>query len=125
MREAFQAVEIITTFVLQINRAMREQKLQERLLQLRTERQIPSQDLAKALGVEPPMYSRMERGSRSIKEEHLRKIADFYQVDCDELHALWIADKFCKLAQGMPHKVLGQAISILNHEWELDNGEGE
>ena len=125
MREAFQALEIITTFVLQINRVVREKKLQERLLRLRTERQIPSQDLAKALGVEPPMYSRMERGTRNIKEEHLRKIADFYQVDCDELHALWIADKFCKLAQGMPHKVLGQAISILNHEWELDNGEGE
>lgn len=71
------------------------------------------------------MYSRMERGTRNIKEEHLRKIAEFYHVDCDELHALWVADKFCKLAQGMPHKVLEQAISILNHEWEQDNGEGE
>lgn len=102
---------------------MKEKKLLERLYQLRTERQIPSQDLAKALGVEPPMYSRMERGSRNIRVEHLKKIAEFYHVDCDELHALWVADKFNEFAQGLPQKVFEQAMSILNHDRSKSNGE--
>lgn len=92
---------------------MREKKLLERLYQLRTERQILFQDLARALGVELPMYSRMERGSRNIKVELLKKIAEFYQVDCDELHALWVVDKLSEFAQGLPQEVFEQAISIL------------
>ena len=118
-------MEIFTIFVPEIKRVMSEKKLLERLYQLRTERQILSQDLAKALGVEPPMYSRMERGSRNIRVEHLKKIAEFYNVDCDELHALWVADKLSEFAQGLPQKVFKQAISILNSERDIDNGEGQ
>lgn len=94
----------------------KEKKLPERLYQLRTERRIPSQDLAKALGVEPPMYSRMERGTRNMKMEYLPKIAEFYQIDCNELHALWVADKLSEFTQGMRDEVLEQAISIVLKE---------
>lgn len=121
----FQLLEIFAIFAPEIKSVMREKKLLERLHQLRTERQIPSQDLARILGVEPPMYSRMERGSRNIKMEHLKKIAEFYQVDCDELHALWVADKLSEFAQGLPQEVFEQAISILNRERDKDNGEKE
>lgn len=100
---------------------MREKKLPERLYQLRTERCIPSQDLAKSLGVEPPMYSRMERGTRNIKIEHLQKIAEFYQIDCNELHSLWVADKLCEFTQDLPDEVLEQAISIVNAERGISN----
>ena len=120
-----QLLEIFAIFVAQIKSVTREKKLLERLYQLRTERQIPSQDLAKALGVEPPMYSRMERGSRNIKMEHLKKIAEFYHVDCDALHALWVADKLREFAQGLPQEVFEQAISILNRERDKDNGAKE
>lgn len=92
---------------------MREKKLLGRLYQLRTERHIASLELAKLLGVEPPMYSRMERGTRNIKFEHLQKIAEFYQTDCDELHALWLADKLSELTQDLPDEILEQAILIL------------
>ncbi|KXB33689.1 DNA-binding helix-turn-helix protein [Bacteroidales bacterium KA00251] len=118
-------MEIFAIFVPEIKRVMREKKLLERLYKLRTERQIPSQELARILGVEPPMYSRMERGSRNIKVEHLKKIAEFYHVDCDELHALWVADKLSEFAQGLPQEVFEQAISILNRERDKDNGEGQ
>ena len=121
----FLLLEIFTIFVPEIKSVMREKKLLERLYQLRTERQIPSQDLAKILGVEPPMYSRMERGSRNIKVEHLKKIAEFYHVDCDELHVLWVADKLSEFAQGLPQEVFEQAISILNRERDKDDGEGQ
>ncbi len=102
---------------------MREKKLLRHLYQLRIERQIPSQDIARTLGVEPSMYSRMERGTRNIRVEHLKKIAEFYQVDCDELHALWIADQLSEITQGISQKVFEQAMSILNRDRDKDNGE--
>lgn len=94
----------------------KQSRLSDRLYQLRTERRIPSQDVAKALGVEPPMYSRIERGTRNIKIEHLKKIAEFYQIDCNELHSLWVADKLAEVTQDMPDEVLEQAVAILNTE---------
>ncbi len=118
-------MEIFAIFAPEIKKVMREKKLLYRLYQLRTERQIPSQDLSKALGRVPPMCSRMERGARNIKMEHLEKIAEFYQVYCDELHTLWVADKLSEFAQGLPQEVFEQAISILNRERDKDNGEGQ
>lgn len=100
---------------------MREKKLPERLYQLRTERRIPSQDLARALGVEPPMYSRMERGTRNVKIEHLQKIAEFYQIDYNELHSPWVADKLSEFTQDMPDEVLEQAALIVNKERGINN----
>ena len=95
----------------------KQSRLSDRLYQLRTERRIPSQDVAKALGVEPPMYSRIERGTRNIKIEHLKKIAEFYQIDCNELHSLWVADKLAEVTQDMPDEVLEeQAVAIVNTE---------
>ena len=102
---------------------MREKKLLRHLYQLRIERQIPSQDIARTLGVEPSMYSRMERGTRNIRVEHLKKIAEFYQVDCDELHTLWVADQLSEITQGIPQKVFEQAMLILNRDRDKDNGE--
>ncbi|MBR8769880.1 helix-turn-helix domain-containing protein [Porphyromonas levii] len=94
----------------------KQSRLSDRLYQLRTERRIPSQDVAKALGVEPPMYSRMERGTRNIKIEHLQKIAEFYQINCTELHSLWVADKLAEFTQDMPDEVLEQAVAIVSIE---------
>lgn len=94
----------------------KQSRLSDRLYQLRTERRIPSQDVAKALGVEPPMYSRIERGTRNIKIEHLKKIAEFYQIDCNELHSLWVADKLAEVTQDMPDEVIEQAVAIVTTE---------
>ena len=84
---------------------IKQTKLSERLYQLRTERRIPSQELAKILGVEPPMYIKIERGTRNVKIEYLQKIADFYQIDYNELHSLWAADKLNEVAQELPNEV--------------------
>ena len=99
----------------------KQSRLSDKLYQLRTERRIPSQVVAKALGVEPPMYSRMERGTRNIRLEHLRKIAAFYQIDCNELHSLWVADKLADFTQDMADGVLEQAVSIVNKERGIGN----
>ena len=93
-------------------------KLADKLYLLRAERRLQSKDVASVIGVEPPMYSRIEKGERNIKPEQLQKLAEFYHIDIEELHALWLADKVCEVAIGMPAEVTKKAISIVNHELE-------
>lgn len=97
-------------------------KLSEKLYQLRTERYISSQKLAMLLSVDPPMYSKIERRTRNVKIEHLQKIADFYQIEYNELHSLWAANKLNEVALKLPNEVFEQALTIISHNREGKNG---
>lgn len=50
-------------------------------------------DLAEALSVDVPMYSRYERGQRPLKAQHIPIIASKLNVNGSELRKMWIADK--------------------------------
>lgn len=50
-------------------------------------------DLAEALSVDVPMFSRYERGQRPLKEEHIPIIASILKVDGATLRKMWIAEK--------------------------------
>lgn len=54
---------------------------------------LAQKEIAEALAVDVPMYSRYERGQRLLKEEHIPIIASKLNVDCTELRKMWIADK--------------------------------
>lgn len=54
---------------------------------------LSQKDLAEALSVDVPMYSRYERGQRPLKEEHISIIASKLNVDGTLLRKMWIADK--------------------------------
>lgn len=54
---------------------------------------LAQKELAEALSVDVPMYSRYERGQRPIKEEHIPIIASKLNVDFNELRKIWVADK--------------------------------
>lgn len=49
--------------------------------------------LAIALDIDIPMYSRIERGDRRAKKEQVILLSDILHIDRDELLSLWIADK--------------------------------
>lgn len=54
---------------------------------------LAQKNIAEALSVDVPMFSRYERGQRPLKEEHIPIIASKLSVECSELRKLWIADK--------------------------------
>lgn len=54
---------------------------------------LSQKDIAEALIVDVPMYSRYERGQRTLKEEYIPIIASKLNVDSAELRKMWIADK--------------------------------
>ena len=58
-------------------------KLCERLRELRIEKELTQNDVAKFLCVDRVTYTRYENGERQIMPEDLSKLADFYDVSVD------------------------------------------
>ena len=64
----------------------------ERIRTLRKEQGVLQRALAKAIGVDVPMYSRYEHGERRPKREQVLKLARLLHTDANELVALWLAE---------------------------------
>jgi transcriptional regulator with XRE-family HTH domain len=65
----------------------------ERIKQLRDDRQIPQRKLAAALDIDTASYCKIEKGERRARKEHIPIIAELLQGDSDELLTLWLADQ--------------------------------
>ena len=57
----------------------------QRLRDMREDFDLKQQNIADLLGIQQTVYSRYERGARTIPLEHLLKLADFYGVSLDFL----------------------------------------
>ena len=57
----------------------------QRLRDLREDADLNQTDIAEYLGIQQTVYSRYERGVRTIPLEHLIRLADFYNVSLDYL----------------------------------------
>ena len=65
----------------------------DKIRQLREEKQLLQRQLASALEIDTPMYSKIERGDRPAKREQVVIIAKILSTDENELISLWLADK--------------------------------
>ena len=65
----------------------------DKIRQLREEKQLLQRQLASALEIDTPMYSKIERGDRSAKREQVVTIAKLLNIDEKELLSLWLADQ--------------------------------
>ena len=65
----------------------------EKIKQLRLSSGKLQKDLAKAIGVDVPAYSRYEHGERRPKREQVLRLARIFKTDADELVAAWLADE--------------------------------
>jgi len=65
----------------------------EKIKQLRISSGKLQKDLAKAIGVDVPAYSRYEHGERRPKREQVLRLARIFKTDADELVAAWLADE--------------------------------
>ena len=68
-------------------------------------------DLARAIGVDVPAYSRFEHGERRPRREQVLRLARLFKVDADQLVAQWLADEaYSRIGHD---KMSGQAASLL------------
>lgn len=65
----------------------------QRIKLAREEKGLLQKQLAAALQIDVPMYSRIERGKRKAKREQVDILAEVLNADKDELITLWLADK--------------------------------
>lgn len=88
-------------------------RLADKIYQLRVLRRIPAKDIAALIGVEPPLYSRIERGKRTLKPNQLETLANYYEIDSEELYALQLADKMQQLTEGKSTSITEKAIELI------------
>ncbi|GHT87889.1 hypothetical protein FACS189474_1890 [Bacteroidia bacterium] len=65
----------------------------DRIKQLREDRQIPQRKLAAALDIDTASYCKIERGERRARKEHIPVIAELLQGDREELLTFWLVDQ--------------------------------
>lgn len=65
----------------------------DKIKQLRLSTGKKQKDLAKAIGVDVPAYSRYEHGERRPKRDQVLRLARIFKTDPDELVAMWLADE--------------------------------
>ncbi len=92
----------------------------DKIRQLREEKQLLQRQLASALEIDTPMYSKIERGDRPAKREQVVTIAKILSTDENELLSLWLADKILGVIE--KEKTADKALEIAkkitreNHE---------
>lgn len=78
----------------------------QKIKELREEKGFVQRQLATVIEVDTPMYSKIERGKRKAKREHIKLIAKKLNVNEKELLTIWLADK---------------VLDVVNNENEIKN----
>ena len=65
----------------------------KKIRELRDEQGVLQRQLAALLEIDTPMFSKIERGDRRAKREHVIKLAKYLLQDEKEMLTLWLADK--------------------------------
>jgi len=89
---------------------------------LREEKTMPQRHLADALGIDIPMYSRIERGERKAKREQIQILADVLETNAEELLSLWLADQvntIISIDKKVATRVLELAKNTINIDTEI------
>ena len=67
--------------------------LGERIKELRAEHGVLQRQLAALLEIDTPMFSKIELGDRLAKRTQVIQLAEYFNIDKNELLTLWLADK--------------------------------
>jgi transcriptional regulator with XRE-family HTH domain len=86
-----------------------------KIRQLREEQGLLQRQLAAALEIDTPMYSKIERGDRRAKRSQVILLAELLRVDKDELLTIWLADKILDAIADEPDYALS-AINIVDSQ---------
>lgn len=84
-----------------------------KIRRLREEQQLLQRQLAAALEIDTPMYSKIERGERPAKRTQVIAIAKILTTDENELLTLWLADKVIDVLK-CENKLADKALEIAN-----------
>jgi transcriptional regulator with XRE-family HTH domain len=70
--------------------------------------------LSAQLDIDTAMLSKIERGEKIAKREHVKQLAKIFKLDYKELMALWLADKVFLLVENEEQAL--QALKVAEKE---------
>ena len=92
--------------------------------QLREQNQLLQRQLATALDMDTAMLSKIERGERRAKREHIPILASLLITNEKDLYTIWMADQVYELVKEEDNateilKVVGDNINNTNKRLEV------
>lgn len=84
----------------------------ERIKELRIQNQMPQRQLAAALDIDTATYCKIEKGERKAKKEQVSILSQLFNVNTEQLLALWLADQVSAIVSS-EQKIAPQALSLV------------
>lgn len=75
------------------------QSFGSKLRELREAKGLLLRQVAAAIEVDTAFISKVERGEKLLKQDHLNKLAKLMDVKQQDLHTLWLSDKILNLVK--------------------------
>jgi len=89
----------------------------ERIRELRTKQNMLLRQLASLLDVDTSIISKIERGDRQMKKEHIPILAKILKAEIDELMTLWLADQIYAVVKD--EKLGNKAMQAIENKMNL------
>lgn len=87
-----------------------------KIRELRETKGLLLRQVAAVLEIDTATLSKMEREVKKLRKDHLHKLADIYQVEVNDLLAIWIADKILKVVKSEDNKLSSEALKIVKKQ---------
>lgn len=85
----------------------------DKIKQLREDSGQLQRKVAAALDIDAGLYSKIERGERPAKREHVIALASIFNTDEKELLTLWLADQIKEITE-QEKEIAPKAIEIVS-----------
>jgi HTH-type transcriptional regulator, competence development regulator len=85
----------------------------------REEQEMLLRHLSAKLDMDTAMLSKIERGEKTAKREHIKRLAKLFKLDYNELFSLWLADQVFQLVENEEQAL--QALQIAEKELKVNN----
>ena len=85
----------------------------------REEQEMLLRHLSAQLDMDTAMLSKIERGEKTLKREHIETLAKLFNIDCNYLFSIWLADQVFQLVEN--EKQALQALKIVKKELKINN----
>ena len=80
----------------------------------REEHEMLLRHLSAELDIDTAMLSKIERGEKTAKREHIEPLAKLFKLEYNELFSLWLADQIFQLVENEEQAL--QALQIAEEE---------
>jgi transcriptional regulator with XRE-family HTH domain len=80
----------------------------------REEKELLLRHIAADLDVDTALISKIERGEKTAKREHVLALAQLFNINPEELTALWLADQIAQLVESEPQAEQAIRIALNN-----------